>query len=469
MDPRRLAAVAAAATIVTLVPGLALAADPTDTQATFGFAAPVAESATGTSTAPGDQAVIVADGLSVELVSDKGGLAVDQLTPYPDAKSPTHLFFCNEEVDYDGASSFQRLDLSTGEVTDMISGLEECDGSRLTPWGTIIVSQESEERGLLVEVLDPLHVSGVTVNVDDKTTSDPDHVRILSALGQLAWEGIVILPDGTTYYGEDRRPGPGVPGGGIYKFVPATPFSDSAAITSLDDSPYSDGSVFGLRIGTHSGDTDWGAARNIGAGVWIPVYNDPGADEGVFDLAALTSSWITGFYRTEDMAQDPIAEADGKVRVCFPNTGSDTDQNYGEVVCLEDTPADDTTKWPTGAMPVVHQFVVGDPQLRMPDNIDFQPGTGIMYLNMDATTSAEDDSFTNDDVWACLPDGDDHDLLTDGCVRVATLLDGEAEFTGIAFTGDGTSFYQVLQHRTQDGRAVPNTTDIIKVSGLSMP
>jgi len=59
---------------------------------------------------------------------------------------------------------------------------------------------------------------------------------------------------------------------------------------------------------------------------------------------------------------------------------------------------------------------------------------------MDATTSAEDPDFTNDDVWACLLDGDDSDTLSDGCVRVMTLKDGNAEFTGIQFLADGKSF-----------------------------
>jgi hypothetical protein len=68
----------------------------------------------------------------------------------------------------------------------------------------------------------------------------------------------------------------------------------------------------------------------------------------------------------------------------------------------------------------------------MPDNVDFQPSTGILYVLMDATTSAEDPAFTNDDVWACLPDGADSDTLSDGC-------------------------------------AVPHTTDMLQISGLKSP
>jgi secreted PhoX family phosphatase len=44
-----------------------------------------------------------------------------------------------------------------------------------------------------------------------------------------------------------------------------------------------------------------------------------------------------------------------------------------------------------------------------------------------------------------------------------------AEFTGLQFLGDGKSFLIHLQHRTQDGRAVPGTTDELRVSGLKLP
>jgi hypothetical protein len=141
---------------------------------------------------------------------------------------------------------------------------------------------------------------------------------------------------------------------------------------------------------------------------------------------------------------------------------------HGETLCLTDEATSDTA-FPGGHRPLVSLFVAGNPELRMPDNLDFQPGTGILYLLMDATTSAENPAYANDQVWACLPDGSDPDLLTDGCVRVMNLKDGESEFTGIQFMGDGKSFLIHLQHRTQDDRAVPNTADEILVSGLPIP
>ena len=55
-------------------------------------------------------------------------------------------------------------------------------------------------------------------------------------------------------------------------------------------------------------------------------------------------------------------------------------------------------------------------------------------------------------------------LLSDGCARAITLLDGGAEFTGITFLADGSGFYQHLQHRTQEGDATPGTSELIFVT-----
>jgi Predicted phosphatase len=184
--------------------------------------------------------------------------------------------------------------------------------------------------------------------------------------------------------------------------------------------------------------------------------------------AALAQGGYTGYYRPEDMEMDPIAAQNGVLRLCWTNTGNDTFDQWGEVMCMQDVPTTEAG-FLTGTMPVVTPFIIGNPHLRMPDNLAFQPHTGILYVLMDATTSVDDPDFTNDDVWACLPDGDDNDTLSDGCVRVMTLKDGNAEFTGIQFLADGKSFLIHLQHRTQDGRAVPHTTDMLLVSGLRIP
>ena len=434
-------------------------------QALFGFAKPVESSAdTPSSTEPGDRAVEIAKGLSARIVSDSVGENADMIALWPNDENPTYAIICNE---IDGTppgspATVQRVRLSDGQVSNMVFGLRSCDPSHRTDWGTIVVGEEAGPVGRLWEIFDPLNVNNVTVDRVAGSSPNPTHVVARTAMGQLSWEGVVLLPNGTSYYGDELRPSNGKPGGGIYKFVPATPRApDAGPIASLDQSPLAAGSVYVLRLGLRGTGTDYGQGDNTGAGKWI------GPLSIATDLAtsALAAGGYTGYYRPEDMDLDPIAWASGEVRACWTNTGNDAAEQWGEVLCFTDKPTS-APGFNTGTRPVVTPLIIGSPHLRMPDNLDFQPGTGILYVLMDATTSAENPAFTNDDVWACLPDGADSDVLSDGCVRVMTLKDGEAEFTGIQFLGDGESFLIHLQHRTQDGRAVPGTTDELQVSGL---
>ena len=485
---RRARAVAVGVGVAVLATGAVIAgSDPgaayvdqlsAKSQPLFGFGHPLDQAISGEFDGPGDQAVELAGGLTARISSSTVGQNADMIALWPDDAHPTDAIICNEIDSASptvggnpnpdlGKATVQRVHLADGQVTDMISGHISCDPAHRTPWGTVVVGEEDGAVGRMWEILDPLHVTGVTVNRAAGTSSDPTHVVARTALGQLSFEGIVLLPDGTTYYGDELRPSAGKPGGGIYKFVPTTPFAGGSPIASLSQSPLAAGHVSVLRLASPARSFgDWGQGTNSGAGKWLPLTTP--ADPSTFNLAAtaLAAGGYTGFYRPEDMDLDPIAWASGRFRACWNNTGNDQAQQWGETLCLTDAPTSDTA-FPGGTMPVVEPFVLGNAELRMPDNIDFQPGTGIAYLLMDATTSAEDPAQANDQVWACLPDGGDPDGLSDGCVRVMNLRDGEAEFTGIEFRGDGKSFLIHVQHRTQDGRAVPGTTDELEISGLS--
>ena len=444
---------------------LALTAGPAAAQDDpYGIGTPVPASGTGVTGAPALDAIQLASGLKATLVSDQVGLVADMIGLWPDGAAPTHAIICNEndpeELDQ---ASVQLVDLSTGAVTDMLSGMVSCDPVKVTAWGTVLVGEE-EDDGRVIEILDPLTATGITYDRVAGTTSDPARAAVRTALGQLAYEGIVVQPGGTVYYADERRPFQGTPGGGVYKFVPAVPFAGGEAITDLSASPLTAGSVWVARLGLRASDDvpaqDFGQGSEVGAGVWVPLATP--SDPTTFGLhEAAMAAGMTGWYRPEDMALDPSFDG---IRVCWNNTGNDTQQNWGETLCLVDAPADDAAVHPAGTMPVVSRFVQGTPDLRMPDNLDFDPATGNLWINMDATTSAEDDRNGNDDVWVCLPDGDDWDTLTDGCARALTLLDGDAEFSGITFLADGSGFYQHLQHRSQDGDATPGTSDLIRVT-----
>jgi secreted PhoX family phosphatase len=118
------------------------------------------------------------------------------------------------------------------------------------------------------------------------------------------------------------------------------------------------------------------------------------------------------------------------------------------------------------AVAVANRAVEDDADLNQPDNLAFQPVTGNMYV-------VEDNPFG--DIWACLPDGADRDIKTDGCVKILSVRDSSAEPTGFAFTGDGKTAYVHIQH-SSDTACIGSsdcannddyrTDDLIRITGF---
>ena len=75
----------------------------------FGFIHPLAHSAAGPYDGPDSrQAIVVAPGLKVSLVSSAVASAADQIALWPNDDHPTHLFVCDEET---STPAVQRVDL----------------------------------------------------------------------------------------------------------------------------------------------------------------------------------------------------------------------------------------------------------------------------------------------------------------------------------------------------------------------
>jgi secreted PhoX family phosphatase len=166
---------------------------------------------------------------------------------------------------------------------------------------------------------------------------------------------------------------------------------------------------------------------------------------------------LIGYYRPEDMDIDPIARANDEVRVCWTNTGrmsngggsaEETGAIYGEVVCLTDAP---DASAPSGGVPTVRRFIAGDPQFNYFDNVAFQPHTGNLAVTEDGEVEVVKEDGTTElrgnDILLCLPDEDDNNVQSDGCIRIASLRDTSSEPTGIIFSGSGETLYVSLQHR----------------------
>jgi secreted PhoX family phosphatase len=451
----------------------------------FGFQRPVDESAIGPFNGPSVDALALASGLKATLISSAVHASADQIALWPDDDHPTHLFVCDEET---SNPAVQRVDLSKpadSNATTIVIGLSACDPVRRTPWGTIIVAEEAGANGGLYEIVDPVHIT-TPINVtsrDAGTTTDSLHLVKRKAVGALSFESFGIMHDGTMIYGDELAPSGGIAGGGIYKFVPAIPFGGGGPIMIPAMSPLASGTIFGLRVAA-AGSTNWGQGAEIGKGSWTLVN---AAAAGVTDANgniilrnAQLLQRFTGYYRPEDMDIDPIALAHGVFRVCWANTGRlshaggsavENGAVYGEVMCLtEEPPSAAVPAPPAGTIPKVDRFIAGTTQLGMPDNVAFQPHTGNLVVLEDGPTSIVRADGTSqprgNDMWICLPDGDDDDVMSDGCLRFASLRDTSSEPTGFIFLGSGEAAFVNLQHRDVDDAS--NRGTLLMISGFKV-
>lgn len=404
----------------------------------------------------------VPKGLTVEYVTREAGNATDMMVLWP-PENPTHIISAVEGGRQDlGDGKFnpsvQRINLATGVVDTILRGLTSVDPIRATPWGTILVGEETTSGGAY-EILDPLTTTNVTVT--DRTTganTDPTHVVKRTALPAVAWEGVVILPSGVVYAGDELRPGTGTAdkdGGSIFKFIPTTPHA-GGTISDLANSPLAAGSVYAARVSCTSG-VQYGQGCEVGNAEWIPVSAATARNDAA-------TGGATGYYRPEDMEQDSGYSGPG-VRACWTNTWDANALSFGEVMCFVD---ESPLTAPAGNVSLarVYRFLEGNIQMNQPDNVAFQPNSNALFV-------IEDNP--NGEIYACLPDGDDLDEKTDGCALVACVKDDSAEPTGWFFSEPNAKgemdAYVSIQHSNDtnmplvDGYA---TDDIIKITGIKV-
>lgn len=297
---------------------------------------------------------------------------------------------------------------------------------------------------------------------------DPSsHVVKRGALPTMAWEGMGILANGVVIAGDELRPGSPVnaDGGAIFKFVPSVTYNPSnGPIGDLAQSPLVAGSLYALQTSCVDNMQQFGQGCEIGMGAWIAV-------NAATARAEANSKGATGFYRPEDLELDPLysdAANPGVVRFCWTNTGNEEVGNYGEVLCgVDSEPLVTTFVDSSGAIKpkritVINRFVEGDADFNQPDNIAFQPGTGNTYVIED---------HPNGDILACLPDGADRDIKTDGCVKILSVKDTSAEPTGFFFAPDGKTAYVNIQHSDDSNMPMMDdygTDDLIRITGFKV-
>lgn len=456
-------------------------------QGTLAASAPATAGAYRTVAQKAADQVLVADSLKVEYYSRSIANNADQFAFWPSDENPTHQIWCIEEFNPSvlknaaGQELFlpgglvkkwtpgvQRINLRTGEVETILRATAGCDGIRRTPWGTILATEENDF-GAAYEILDPLHVTNQTIldrangTVVDENGLPSTKIVKRPALGIFAWEGIAILPSGIVYAGDELRPGepfsgagngPDGDGGAIFKFIPANPRTASGPISQLSESPFLAGNLYAMQVSCTTGQ-QYGQGCEVGNAAWLPV-SAANARTDAFKVGA------TGYYRPEDLELDPMyKDANGGVRMCWMDTQNRGAQMYGELVCAVDNAP--MTASSSQRTVVVNRLLEGDMDMNQHDNIEFQPLTGNVYV-------IEDNN--NGDIFACLPDGTDRDIKSDGCVKILSVKDSSAEPTGFKFTPDGKTAYLSIQHSNDTNMSLVDdyrTDDLIKITGFKIP
>jgi hypothetical protein len=446
------------------------------------------------------QRVKLAEGLQAEFVARNIASRGDMMAFWPKPERPSHVLICIEQkrlgVTPSGHgglnSSVQRVNLSDGRVETILYGMHKCDGIRTTGWGTVLVTEEIED-GRAYEIIDPLNTSGHWIadrrTGDIRTAIDSEHVSSTivqrAALPTLAWEGFTVLSCGVIIFGDELWPGLGHSdrdGGSIFKFLPDEPRVKKGPITALEHSPLVSGSTYAVTVScvevAHLNYPQFGQGCEVGDGAWVNVSARIAREDAY-------AKGATGFYRPEDLHRDPMFEGDG-VRFCWTNSGRFSAGHYGETVCgIDHVPhpgapthfkdprtgfrylaKGGTTKEHVTTV-TINRFVEGDQRFSSHDNIAFQPTTGTMYVTEDAMFG---------EVFACLPDGNDRDLKSDGCISVLSVIDPRAEPTGFIFDATGKTAYVMIQHGEQapslldvtSDRINGHTDDLIKITGFEV-
>ena len=141
----------------------------------------------------------------------------------------------------------------------------------------MLVGEENGTNGRVFEILDPLNTTGVIITGRGRGDDDlrPGARRPARCAGSVLVRGSRAAAERRAVHDATRTgPGNGNPGGAIVKFIPSNPWRAAPPITDLAQSPLAAGTLWGMRLGRNSGNTDFGQGNEFGRGVWVA-----GADE----------------------------------------------------------------------------------------------------------------------------------------------------------------------------------------------
>jgi secreted PhoX family phosphatase len=292
-------------------------------------------------------------------------------------------------------ASLSVVDLKTGEAK-VIAQREDwrrLDGVRWTPWGTLLLTEETNGGRVFEAFPDPKDPTKIT------------RIEERREIGILRHEGIDARADGTVFVIDELK------GGSIYKFVP----------TRRGD--LSDGQLYALKI-TGLSDTEqkWNAETygdKAGAFEWVALD----MDQAVVDADVASNAVnATEFGRPEDV------EIIGNT-LYVANTSED------RVVAIDLRKEVLTSFVQAGVNAPVENRTAGVTGFHNPDNLAQGPDGRLWIV---------EDNYASD-IWVAGKDAD-HDGTADSTELFASLKDTGAEVSGIYFGKDPKTLFFSVQH-----------------------
>lgn len=321
------------------------------------------------------------------------------------------------EVGSNGSVSVTDLETGITKTAAQRLDWESLDGTVWTPWGTLLVAEETNA----ARFRDPQYPQAVAGLVYElvPNNADPsviDQVIARPAIGSKSHEGMRFDPQGNLYSISERTPGY------IFKFVPDR------------KGDLSSGQTYVLRIVEADGD-------RTGSAEWVPL------DRTAVQIDASAAADLvgaTGYGRPEDVE---IATATG-------NNAGGANVLY-VAITSEHRVLEIDLREPKGGREhstarisdYVRVGVNATPEFFMPDNLALDRA-GNLYITEDPG-GAFPSKRQGDDIWVATPNAGSGGPAA-SVSRFASLTDCDAEPTGIYFEMTGDRLFVNVQHRGGD-------------------
>ena len=291
-----------------------------------------------------------------------------------------------------------------------------------TPWGTILVAEETNasskpdpdyptaKAGLVYELIP----SAADPSVLDRIITRP-------ALGSKAHEGARFDKQGNLYSISERNPG------FIFKFTPDV------------KGDLSSGQLYALKITSPTGD-------RTGEAEWIPLDRD---GVKIDASAAAEAVGATGYNRPEDVElATSTGNTHGSPNTLFVAVTGLTGPVDNRILAIDlREPAGGSSHSTAFVYDYVKVGVNTTSDFSMPDNVALDPA-GNLYITEDPGGSFAT-KRNGDDIWVARP-GNGPQSAAVSVERFGSLTDCDAEPTGIYWERGGDRLFVNVQHRGGD-------------------